>query len=109
MRRYDGSTPVEKVEVDKDGVEMVEKKTFEVTMLPNYLFIHIRRFSKNSFFKEKNPTIVNFPLRNLEMKEVLGIAAKYDLIANVVHSGKADSGNYRVQALHVPSGEWFDI
>ncbi len=37
------------------------------------------------------------------MKEVLGQTAKYDLIANVMHTGKADSGNYRVQALHAPS------
>jgi len=71
--------------------------------MPNYLVIHIRRFSKNSFFKEKNPTIVNFPLKNFDLKEVIGIGAKYDLIANVIHSGKADSGSYRVQAIHVPS------
>lgn len=43
------------------------------------------------------------------MKEVLGQNAKYDLISNVMHTGKADSGNYRVQALHAPSQEWFDI
>ena len=50
----------------KDGAEVMEKKSFEVTRLPEYLFIHIRRFSKNTFFKEKNPTIVNFPVKNLE-------------------------------------------
>jgi len=71
--------------------------------MPNFFVIHIRRFSKNSFFKEKNQTIVNFPLKNFDLKEVIGVEAKYDLIANVMHSGKADSGNYRVQAIHLPS------
>jgi U4/U6.U5 tri-snRNP-associated protein 2 len=52
---------------------------------------------------------VNFPLKDLDFKETLGLDAKYDLIANVIHSGKADEGSYRVQALHAASGEWFDI
>ena len=29
---------------------------------------HLQRFTKNNFFLEKNPTIVNFPLNNLEMR-----------------------------------------
>lgn len=61
------------------------------------------------FFKEKNPTIINFPLKDLDMKEILGINCQYDLIANVIHSGRANEGSYRVQAVHVPSGDWFDI
>jgi len=73
------------------------------------LFIHIKRFSKNNFFKEKNPTIVNFPLKGLDMEEILGVRCKYDLIGNVVHSGKADSGSYRVQVIHHTTNEWFDI
>ena len=67
-----------------------------IQKLPNYLFIHIKRFSKNQFFKEKNPTIVNFPIKNLDMNEIFGLNVQYDLIGNVIHSGKADSGIYRV-------------
>ena len=47
--------------------ETQELKQYKLKKLPNYLFIHIKRFSKNSFFKEKNATIVNFPIKNLEL------------------------------------------
>jgi U4/U6.U5 tri-snRNP-associated protein 2 len=50
-----------------------EKKLYKITKLPKYLFIHIKRFSKNSFFKEKNPSIVNFPIKNLDMQDVIGV------------------------------------
>jgi U4/U6.U5 tri-snRNP-associated protein 2 len=48
---------------------------------------------------EKNPTIVNFPIKNVDMKELLSDEARksnpntiYDLIANIVHDG--DPSNY---------------
>lgn len=59
--------------------------------MPDYLFIHTKRFSKNQFFKEKNPTIVQFPLKGFELKN-----RKYDLIANLVHCGSANDGYYKV-------------
>lgn len=31
--------------------------------------IHIKRFTKNDFFVEKNPTIVNFPIKNLDLSD----------------------------------------
>jgi U4/U6.U5 tri-snRNP-associated protein 2 len=34
--------------------------------LPPYLLIQVKRFTKNQFFDEKNNTIVNFPLKNLD-------------------------------------------
>jgi U4/U6.U5 tri-snRNP-associated protein 2 len=38
-------------------------KTFQLLELPRYLILHIKRFTKNSFFVEKNPFIVNFPVK----------------------------------------------
>ena len=38
-------------------------KRFKLTSLPKYLLVHIKRFTKNTFFLEKNPTIVNFPIK----------------------------------------------
>ena len=47
--------------------------------------------------------IVNFPLRDLDLKEF--VTAKegtestpkmYDLVGSVIHTGKADSGTYKV-------------
>lgn len=38
-------------------------KRFELTRLPRFLIIYIKRFTKNQWFVEKNPTIVNFPIK----------------------------------------------
>jgi U4/U6.U5 tri-snRNP-associated protein 2 len=100
--------------------------------------LHLVRFKKNNFYtvrvgyvvfclrvydyacaQEKNPTIVNFPVKNLEMRDYLMApqqvqVTKYDLVANICHDsvhshtdtsgGSAldahDSGAYRV---HVQS------
>ena len=49
----------------------VRRRQYVITRLPQYLIVHIKRFSKNTQqFVEKNPTIVNFPVRNLEMGQV---------------------------------------
>jgi U4/U6.U5 tri-snRNP-associated protein 2 len=50
-----------------------EQKRFRITKLPSYLLIQIKRFEKNSFFVEKNPTIVNFPVRNLDLTPFLKV------------------------------------
>eukprot|EP00966_Prymnesium_polylepis_P145356 3356763-Prymnesium_polylepis.1 len=45
-----------------------DRRRYVITRLPSYLIVHIKRFSKNTqHYVEKNPTIVNFPVRNLEM------------------------------------------
>ncbi|KOB64808.1 U4/U6.U5 tri-snRNP-associated protein 2, partial [Operophtera brumata] len=41
-------------------------KRFEITQLPPYLILYIKRFTKNTFFVEKNPTVVNFPVNEGE-------------------------------------------
>lgn len=38
-------------------------KRFEITRLPKFIILYIRRFTKNTFFVDKNPTIVNFPVK----------------------------------------------
>lgn len=44
------------------------RRRFRVLRLPPYLAMSVRRFTKNRFFVEKNPTIVNFPVKNLDMQ-----------------------------------------
>ena len=63
---------------------------------------------KNTFYVEKNPTIVNFPIKSIEFGDFLTDEAKkkypngapYDLIANVVHEGAPTSGTYKLHILH---------
>uniref|UniRef100_A0AAQ5ZKJ7 Ubiquitin carboxyl-terminal hydrolase 39 n=1 Tax=Amphiprion ocellaris TaxID=80972 RepID=A0AAQ5ZKJ7_AMPOC len=82
-------------------------KRFQLTKLPPYLVFCIKRFTKNNFFVEKNPTIVNFPITNVDLREYLTEEAQateknttYDLVANVVHDGKPTEGAYRIHVLH---------
>ncbi|KAL3481657.1 snRNP assembly factor [Aspergillus californicus] len=62
--------------------------------LPPYLMFHIKRFSKNRFVSERNPTIVTFPSpRSLDMSPYVepnpkvwppGEPVLYDLVANII-------------------------
>ena len=83
LSKYDGVT---EHDVPRGG-----RKTYAVEALPPYLILHMKRFTRNNFFVEKNPTIVTFPVRNLELRDTLplppGLASKYHLVANVCHDG----------------------
>jgi hypothetical protein len=35
--------------------------------------LQFKRFTKNNFFIEKNPTLVTFPVKNLDLKEALPV------------------------------------
>ena len=62
--------------------------------LPPYLLFHIKRFSKNKFVAERNPTIVTFPSpRGLDMSPYVepnpslwppGEPIYYEMVANVI-------------------------
>ena len=91
-----------------DGVRAHEqlnarKRYRLVHPLPPYLLFHVKRFSKNKFVSERNPTIVTFDARNLDMSPYVepnpqyqrpGEPIWYDLVANIVHEavrGREDS------------------
>ena len=44
-------------------------RRFKCQELPPYIILHFKRFTKYIFVEEKNPTIVNFPLRGLDFRE----------------------------------------
>lgn len=79
-----------------------------LTQLPRYIIVHFKRFVKNTqMYVEKNPTIVNFPLKNLDFSSCCTEEAKaavsstrYDLVANIVHEGQWKDGVYKVHVLH---------
>ncbi|KAL7790842.1 cysteine proteinase [Trichoderma ceciliae] len=93
--------------------------------LPPYLILHVKRFSQNKFVSERNPTIVTFDARNLDVSPYVepnpnewpvGEPIWYDLVANVVHEAVrkredvADSGEekktWKVQIKDKATGEW---
>ena len=81
------------------------------------LILIFKRFENNSFFLEKNPTIVNFPLENLVIEEH-GMSnknslnkneKKFSLISNIIHDGKPGDTNFRVQIKNKERNEWFEM
>ncbi|KIL01020.1 hypothetical protein PAXRUDRAFT_821027 [Paxillus rubicundulus Ve08.2h10] len=81
-----------------DGVTTQESagqlRRYKCQRLPRYIILHCKRFTKNAFVEEKNPTIVTFPLRGVDFREYLDAPPShppmvYDLIANVIHESVA--------------------
>ena len=98
------------------------RRRFKIKKLPKHLMLHMKRFTKNNFFVEKNPTIFNFPIKNLDLAAVVPIpttkakapvSARYDLIANVCHEGvgggKAGSGTYRAHIHRKVEDAWYEV
>lgn len=120
LKKFDGSTKNLKSNL-KTG--FVEKKQYQIQKLPQYLIFHINRFSDNSFFKEKNPTIVNFPvsdldlsgfLSNSKLKQQSNAKFVYDCVASIRHSGNDEDDPESYFKMHVQRGEnenpkWYDV
>ena len=120
LSKYDGRNPQE---------HMNTRKRYRLLHpLPPYLLFHIKRFSKNKFVTEHNPTIVTFPTRSLDMSPYvepnptvhpIGEPIWYDLVANVTHEavrtrddsveGEAEKKVWRVQVRDRSRDEWLEI
>ncbi|KAJ8509881.1 hypothetical protein OPV22_000315 [Ensete ventricosum] len=112
LKKFDGETVTEVVR------PCVARMRYRVIRLPKYLVLHMRRFTKNNFFIEKNPTLVNFPVKNLELKDYIPLPppkenkklrSKYDLIANMVHDGKPGEGCYRIFVQRKSEELWYEM
>ncbi|XP_076906027.1 uncharacterized protein LOC143561971 [Bidens hawaiensis] len=97
LKKFDGESITEVVRPDH-----VTKMRYRVTRLPKYLILHMRRFTV-----EKNPTLVTFPLKNLELKDDERACATYDLIANIVHECKPGEGAHKVFVQHKSQKLWY--
>jgi U4/U6.U5 tri-snRNP-associated protein 2 len=85
LAKYDGRTTQENAG---------QLRRYKCQRLPRYIILHCKRFTKNVFVEEKNPTIVNFPLRGVDFRDYVDnpppdISTLYDLIANVTHESVA--------------------
>ena len=63
MKKFDGITFSEAI--NKSG--MTQRKRYRLLELPPYLILHLARFKTNNYSREKNPTIVAFPVKNLDL------------------------------------------
>ncbi|KII94018.1 hypothetical protein PLICRDRAFT_36241 [Plicaturopsis crispa FD-325 SS-3] len=85
LAKYDGRTTQESAG---------QLRRYKCQRLPPYIVLHFKRFTKNAFVEEKNPTIVNFPLRGLDFRDYIDSpesqpSTLYDLVANVTHESVA--------------------
>ena len=62
LKKFDGKSILE------EQITAI-KKQYKILKLPPYLIIHVKRFVKNNFYLEKIPTIVNFPIKNLDLTD----------------------------------------
>jgi U4/U6.U5 tri-snRNP-associated protein 2 len=44
-----------------------QRKQYRLRKLPPYIILHLSRFKTNRYSREKNPTIVAFPVKNLDL------------------------------------------
>lgn len=63
LKKFDGVTFSDAL--TKSG--MAQRKRYQLLQLPNYLILHLARFKTNQYSREKNPTIVAFPVKNLDL------------------------------------------
>ena len=59
LRKYGGEVTTDDIKLGRRRMRLVRP--------PRFMALNIKRFVKTQFFWEKNPTIVNFPIKNLEV------------------------------------------
>jgi len=64
LSKFDGKS----VQVDtRKGVQ----RTYRLKRLPAYAIFIIKRFTKNNWDLEKNPTVINFPIKNIDLVDCI--------------------------------------
>ncbi|XP_006020446.1 ubiquitin carboxyl-terminal hydrolase 2 isoform X2 [Alligator sinensis] len=84
-------------------------KKFSIQKFPKILVLHLKRFSEARIRTSKLTTFVNFPLRDLDLREFAAQScnhAVYNLYAVSNHSGTTMGGHYTAYCRSPVSGEW---
>ncbi|GAV76094.1 UCH domain-containing protein/zf-UBP domain-containing protein [Cephalotus follicularis] len=110
LQKFDGETVTEVVRPH------VARMRYRVTRMPKYLILHMRRFTKNNFFTEKNPTLVTFHIKGISWERYIPFSTpeeisqpQYNLVANIVHDGKPMDGCYRVFVQRKSDEKWYEM
>ncbi|KAF4079160.1 hypothetical protein AMELA_G00189890 [Ameiurus melas] len=86
-------------------------KKFDLWSLPRILVVHLKRFSYNRCWRDKLDTVVDFPIRDLNMSEfVCDPKAEpyiYDLVAVSNHYGGMGGGHYTAYAKNKADRKWY--
>ncbi|CAO3675358.1 unnamed protein product [Rhizopus stolonifer] len=71
-------------------------KRYSITRLPQYLILHIKRFTKNSWTISSDPDMAT-------------LGNHYDLLANICHEGESEKGAYKVHVRHRGTEQWYQV
>ncbi|NWX91968.1 UBP4 hydrolase, partial [Nothoprocta pentlandii] len=86
-------------------------KKFDLWSLPKILVVHLKRFSYSRYWRDKLDTVVEFPIRGLNMSEFVcdprAGSYVYDLIAVSNHYGAMGVGHYTAYAKNKVNGKWY--
>lgn len=65
LKKFDGNTWTDQISVNTHT-----RKKYVIRKLPQYLILHLVRFTKNNFLNlEKNRSVITFPVKNLSLKD----------------------------------------
>uniref|UniRef100_A0A8B9NLZ6 Ubiquitin carboxyl-terminal hydrolase n=1 Tax=Accipiter nisus TaxID=211598 RepID=A0A8B9NLZ6_9AVES len=88
-------------------------KKFDLWSLPRILVVHLKRFSYSRYWRDKLDTVVEFPIRGLNMSEFVcdprAGSYVYDLIAVSNHYGAMGVGHFSlpyISVIRAKSGMW---
>lgn len=88
-------------------------KKLDLWSLPPVLVVHLKRFSYSRYMRDKLDSLVDFPLRDLDMSEFLinpnAGPCVYDLIAVSNHYGGMGGGHYTAYAKNKDDGKWYNF
>ena len=89
-------------------------KTLKLCRLPQVLVIHLKRFSGASFRREKLSTLVDFPLRGLDLEDYIADdfdvdVPLYDLICVSNHIGGMNGGHYTAFCKNMTDDSWYNF
>lgn len=86
-------------------------KKFDLWSLPEVLIIHLKRFSYNRYWRDKIDTLIDFPVKGLDMTEYVINSqhgkAVYDLISVSNHYGGMGGGHYTAYGKNKIDGNWY--
>uniref|UniRef100_A0A673HVG9 Ubiquitin carboxyl-terminal hydrolase 15 n=1 Tax=Sinocyclocheilus rhinocerous TaxID=307959 RepID=A0A673HVG9_9TELE len=88
-------------------------KKLDLWSVPPVLVVHLKRFSYSRYMRDKLDSLVDFPLRDLDMSEFLinpsAGPSRYDLIAVSNHYGGMGGGHYTAYAKNKEDQKWYNF
>ena len=93
LKKFDGHKITETVSAG--GI--LNRQKLIVKKLPQFLILHLVRFTRNNFNVEKNVSIVTFPVKNLELKDY--ITYSEDISAHISSIENLDLKNMTIDSL----------